>query len=83
MDSRDVIANMEKEELKEQYKKIKEQFLSTLSNRHPIVECKEIEPAMRGWVSFQPYTWMKEEEKDGKLYPKVAVKSNKQVPLEV
>lgn len=83
VDSRVVFENMKNEELHEQFLHVKEEFLKTIPNHHPIVECHEIEPAMRGWVSYQPYTWMKEEERDGVFYPKVAVQSNKKVALDV
>lgn len=83
VDSRVVFENMKNEELHEQFLHVKEEFLKTIPNHHPVVECHEIEPAMRGWVSYQPYTWMKEEERDGVFYPKVAVQSNKKVALDV
>lgn len=83
MHSDDVYTNMQKEDLKAQYESSRDSFMETIPNRHPIIECNEIEPAMRGWVSYHPYTWMKEEEIDGKLYPKIAVQSNKKVSLDV
>ena len=73
MDSRDVVEKMKDQKLKEQYDEIKKKFIEKLSNNHPIVNCNEIERSMRSWISFKPYQWIEEEEKDNMFYPKIAV----------
>ena len=76
-DSDQVMKNREKPELFEQYTAIRDRFVKSQKNDHPIIRCKEIEYVMSGWISHKPYQWMKEEEHDGVLYPKIAVNGNK------
>ena len=83
MDINAVMTNREKQSLIEQYKEVRDKFLLERKNFHPIATCKDIERIMSGWVSYRPYTWMEEEERDGILYPKIAVKSNKKQSLEL
>ena len=83
MDINAVMTNREKQSLIEQYKEVRDKFLLERKNFHPIATCKDIEWIMSGWVSYRPYTWMEEEERDGILYPKIAVKSNKKQSLEL
>ena len=83
MDINAVMTNREKQPLIKQYKEIRKHFLLERNNFHPIATCKEIESIMSGWISFRPYTWMEEEERDGVFYPKIAVKSNKKQTLQL
>ena len=78
-----VVNNRNKPELIRQYEQIRNKFLKTVPNIHPIVTCNEIEPIMTGWVSFKKYTWMEEVERDGIIYPKIAVKAGNKVEFEL
>ena len=82
-DSNTVLEHRKDSRLFSQYDQIRNQYIESLSNRHPIVNCHHIEPIMSGWVSFKPYTWMKEEERDNIQYPRIAVKTGKRVVLDV
>lgn len=77
MDSDQVMMNRNNPKLVEQYTSIRDHFVKEQKSDHPIIRCNEIEYVMSGWVSHKPYLWMKEEERDGVLYPKIAVNGNK------
>lgn len=82
-DSSAVIENRKKMQLFSQYEQIQARYIKSLSNNHPIINCHQIEPIMTGWVSFRPYTWLGEEERNNIQYPRIAVKSGKKVVLDV
>ena len=77
MHSDEIMENRKKPHLKQQFEQIRDAFVKTITNNHPLINCDEIEPVMKGWVSFKSYLWMEEKEVDGKHYPKIAVQSDK------
>ena len=82
-DSSTVMEYRKNSKLFSQYEQIRTQYIKSLTNSHPIANCHQIEPAMSGWVSFRPYRWLEEEERNNVQYPRIAVKSGKKVTLDV
>lgn len=78
-----VVANREKVDLKSQYEKRKQELEQKLPNAHKIVKCEEIEEVMFNWLNLKAYSWMKKTEKNGVLYPKIAVEARVEPKLEV
>lgn len=71
--SDDVFKNQSREELKQQYHSIINDFEKTEERVNPTTLCSQVEGAMYSWIGFKKYIWLEEKSVNGKFYPKVAV----------
>lgn len=70
-------ANWKKDDLKNQYQEIIDEYAKTEEKINPTTLCNKVEGAMYSWIGFSRYIWLDERTIDGIYYPKVGVKKGK------
>ena len=67
-------ANWKKDDLKNQYQEIIDEYAKIEEKINPTTLCNKVEGAMYSWIGFSRYIWLDERTIDGIYYPKVGVK---------